>query len=202
MHAQLSTGSSPSSSQCCQLPPNLTAPILTSRWSAACGAWHRTAGEGAGELEGDHFAVWMGLRSSVAKPGEQDLCQGLPAICWQIPRDGWSLGGSCKRRARACPSCWGSCLEHPDGGRGHWAVPRQQAGASAEGQTQTLVLLLARPCFSLPGTSSHSVKSWAALNHSALPTVVVGLFFLFLCSLPFFPTRTELGWVLWLDSLE
>lgn len=64
-------------------------------------------GEGARELGGDIFAVQMGPRSSVAKhswPGllwlvGEDLCQGLPAICWQIPWDGWSPGGSWKRKA-------------------------------------------------------------------------------------------------------
>lgn len=35
-------------------------------------------------------------RTSVAN---QDLCQGLPAICWQIPWEGWSPGGSSKRKA-------------------------------------------------------------------------------------------------------
>lgn len=29
----------------------------------------------------------------------EDLCQGLPAICWQTPWDGWNPGGSWKRKA-------------------------------------------------------------------------------------------------------
>lgn len=76
--------------------------------------------------------------------------------------------GAAKSQICACPSCCASCLEHPAGDSPH-------VGAAAEGQTQPLVLLLAPSCFS----SSPSVKSWAALNHSVLPAVVVGLVFYF-----------------------
>lgn len=64
-------------------------------------------GEGARELGGDHSAVQVGLRSSLAKRNwprllwltGDELCQGLPAIYWQIPWDGQSLGEHCKRKA-------------------------------------------------------------------------------------------------------